>query len=344
MSIPVSAQYSYFNPSSAKADLNSFRLTFNSQFQKNQYGLNRIYSSSFEDYSSIERLTNKLDDSEIRMIDGTYWRTNSDINSGRFWGIMGGILAIDIAAMIYQSNVWYHEGTTDFHTLDFSDDMNKWQYMDKIGHFTNAFFTSDLSGKLYRWAGMSGENSIYYGALTGWLFLLQIEIYDGFMKGWGFSWGDLLANTFGSGFYLLQQFNYDLLGGIHPKFSYHMSEAYKENRYWQDPGVIEDYEGMTFWLAVNPHHYFSENLKKDYPQWLAPFGIALGYTVKDIASNPYGGYGEFLVGLDIDVRKIPIGDDADWFRFFKSELNFLRMPLPAVKFSPDGTIWYGLYF
>jgi hypothetical protein len=83
----------------------------------------------------------------------------------------------------------------------------------------------------------------------------------------------LTANTAGSAFYILQQFNYDALGGIHPKFSWHKSTAWENNWYTRDPqALIEDYEGMTFWLTVNPHHYFPESWKKGY--WNgAPLGL-----------------------------------------------------------------------
>jgi len=305
--------------------------------------LNNSSTPDSQNFNLEMPINSTITNSEFQMSDGTYWKTNSELNTPRFLGIMGGILVVDFAAYMYQREIWYTEGTTGFHTLDFSDDWQKWQYMDKIGHFTNAFFMSDLTAKLYRWAGISGGSSVWYGAMTGWLWMLQIEISDGFMADWGFSWGDMLTNTLGSAFFVLQQFNYDLLGGIQPKFSWHKSEAWENGEYWHDPGVIEDYEGMTFWLAVNPHHYFPDELKKNYPDWLAPFGIAIGYSAKDIASNPWGGYNEIFIGLDIDVTKIHIGDDLDWFRFFKSELNFLRMPLPAVRITPSG-IWYGIYF
>jgi hypothetical protein len=287
----------------------------------------------------------KFINSEKLLADGTYWKTNSDINSLRLGSIIGAMAAVDFIAYMYQREVWYTEETTVFHTLDFSNDWQKWQQMDKIGHFTDAYFTSDLSGKLYRWAGISGETSVWLGAATGWFWMLQIEVSDGFMAGWGFSWGDMLTNTLGSGFYVLQQFNYDLLGGIQPKFSYHKSDAWKEMRYYRDPkALIEDYEGMTFWFAVNPHHYFPDEWKNDYPDWLAPLGIAVGQSCKNIASNPWGGYSEYFIGLDIDIRKIPIGDDSPFVRFLKSELNFIRLPLPAVRFNKHGETWFGFYF
>jgi hypothetical protein len=282
--------------------------------------------------------------SERPLIDGTSWRTYSDIDYLRLSSMIGLMATTNAVAYMYQRKVWYTEETTVFHSLEFLNDWNKYQQMDKFGHFEDAYFTSDLSGKIYRWSGMSGNSSVWLGALTGWLWMLEIEVSDAFMAEWGFSWGDMLANTVGSGFYVLQQFNYDLLGGIHPKFSWHKSEAWKKNWYTRDPqALIEDYEGMTFWLTVNPHHYFPESWKKSYPQWLAPLGLAFGVSAKDISWNPFGGYQEYFVGLDIDLRKLPIGDDWGFFKFLKSEVNFLRLPLPTIRFSPSGT-WFGFYF
>jgi hypothetical protein len=282
--------------------------------------------------------------SEFALNDGTYWRKNSDINLLKLSSILGAMATVDLIAYMAQREIWYREETTVFHTLDFVNDWNKFQQMDKIGHFTDAYFTSDLAGKLYRWSGFSGNTSVWLGAISGWFWMLQIEISDAFMAEWGFSWGDMLANTLGSGFYVLQQFNYDLLGGIHPKFSWHKSDAWKENRYYRDPqGLIEDYEGMTFWITVNPHHYFPDSWKATYPEWLAPLGIAFGHSAKNIASNPWGGHKEIFVGLDIDIRKIPIGNDWDFLKFLKSELNFIRLPLPTIRFSKSGT-WFGFYF
>lgn len=279
---------------------------------------------------------------ERQLIDGTTWKTYSDINYARLSSMAGLMLTVNAIAYTYQRHVWYKRETTDFHTLDFIFDWNKYQQMDKFGHFEDAYFTSDLSGKIYRWSGISGESSVWLGALTGWLWMLEIEVSDGFMADWGFSWGDMLANTVGSGFYVLQQFNYDILGGIHPKISWHKSNAWIENRY--DPGsLIEDYEGMTFWLTVNPHHYFPESWKRNYPRWLAPLGIAFGVGAKGIGTNVFGGYKEYFLGLDVDIRKIPILEDWNVFKFIKSEINFLRMPLPTIRFTPYGT-WFGFYF
>ncbi len=318
--------------------------------KKNNFALNNslinadAFTPHIPGYVSEKAKGSVFVNEERQMNDGTYWRTNTDLNYARMLTIVGGVLAVDLIGYFYQRNVWDTQPTTKFHTVNFNKDMRSWQFMDKIGHFTDAYFASDLTSKLYRWAGVSGTASVWYGALTGFLWTLQIEISDGFMEEWGWSWGDFIFNTLGSGFFVLQQYFYDELGGIQPKFSWHKSDAWKEKKYYKEvTALIEDYEGMTFWLTVNPHHYFPESWKKSYPEWLAPLGIAVGYGAKDIASNIRGGYNEVFVGLDIDLRKIPIGDDSGLFKFIKSELNFLRMPIPAIRVSPSG-IWYGLYF
>ena len=282
--------------------------------------------------------------SERPLNDGTSWRKYSDVDYLRLSSMLGVIAAANTVAYMYQREVWYTRETTVFHSLDFSEDWGKNQQMDKFGHFTDAYFTSDLTGKVYRWSGMSGNSSVWFGALTGWLWMLEIEISDAFMADWGFSWGDMLANTAGSAFYVLQQFNYDALGGINPKFSWHKSEAWKEMRYNTDPqALIEDYEGLTFWLTVNPHHYFPDSWKKNYSKWLAPLGLAFGVSAKDIGINPWGGYKEYFVGLDVDLRKLPIWGNSNLAKFITSEVNILRMPLPTIRFSSEG-VWFGFYF
>jgi hypothetical protein len=282
--------------------------------------------------------------SERPLIDGTLWRENSDIDYLRLSSMAGLMLAVNMVALNYQKDIWYTEETTVFHSLEFTEDWGKYQQMDKFGHFADAYFTSDLSGKIYRWSGMSGNTSVWLGALTGWAWMLEIELNDAFMADWGFSWGDMFANTAGSAFYVLQQFNYDLLGGIHPKFSWHKSEAWKEMRYNTDPkALIEDYEGLSFWVTVNPHHYFPNDWKNTYPEWLAPLGLAFGVSAKDIGINPWGGYKEYFVGLDVDLRKLPIWGDLGLTKFIVSEINFLRLPLPVIRFSSQGT-WVGFYF
>jgi len=336
-----------FAQDSTNSNQNLIYHSIASRFNSTDY-VPKNLSYKFSNYQKQEQLALAsrpiFVNSEKPLIDGTIWRTNSDVNYVRLSSMLGLIAVANTVAYTYQRKIWYTEETTVFHSLDFMNDWNKYQQMDKFGHFTDAYFTSDLTAKIYRWSGLSGNSSVWYGALTGWLWMLEIEVSDAFMAEWGFSWGDFAANTAGSAFFVLQQFNYDALGGIQPKISWHKSEAWKEMRYHKDPqALIEDYEGMTFWLTVNPHHYFPESWKKSYSEWLAPIGIAFGISAKDIGWHPWAGYKEYFIGLDVDLRKLPIWDDSDLMKFIASELNYLRLPLPTIRFSSQGT-WVGFYF
>jgi hypothetical protein len=256
----------------------------------------------------------------------------------------GIVLTIDLIGYYRLKDLWYDWETSKLHGINLKADFEKYKWMDKYGHIMHAYFASGLFSKGYRWAGMSGENSILYGALSGWLWMLQIEIADGFFEKWGFSWGDLIANTFGAGYSALQQIYPETFGGIQPKISYKVSRAYKEKQYYHEAkNIIDDYEGMTFWLAVNAFHYMPKTIQDNYPEWSKPFGLALGYSAKGIGANPQGGYKEIFIGLDYDLRKLSLGNENNLIRFLKDELNIIRLPLPAVRISPHG-VWYGLYF
>ena len=321
-----------------------------SSTQAKRENYNLKYALSFTDSYNINSLFSVNPSKTLTkpkgfiLEDGTTWNFDSDLNSARLFTMLGLAGAIDIAGYYRLKDLQYHWPTTKFHTTNFELDLKIYQQMDKYGHFLHAYFASDLASKMYRWAGLSGENSIWLGTLTGWLWILQIEIADGFFEAWGFSWNDLIANTIGSGFSALQQLYPEELGGIQPKLSYSTSEALKERRYINGAkSMIDDYEGITWWLAVNVYHYLPGKVQQNYPDWLKPFGFAIGQSAKGIANNPHAGEREILIGLDFDLRKLPYGDESGLMRFLKSELNFIRLPLPAVKITPHG-VWYGLYF
>ena len=63
------------------------------------------------------------------------------------------------------------------------------------------------------------------------------------------------------------------------------------------------------------------------------FRLAFGVSAKDIGINPWGGYQEYFVGLDVDLRKLPIWGNSNLAKFITSEVNIIRMPLPTIRFS-----------
>ncbi|RQW06806.1 MAG: DUF2279 domain-containing protein [Calditrichaeota bacterium] len=275
--------------------------------------------------------------------DGTPIRMFNQIKPVRFYGFLGAVVVFDLYSLNRLRETWYSQPIGSFHFIEFEPDWRARKQTDKLAHMMDAYFATHLASKAYRWSGFSTKNSIWYGALTGWVWMLQIEIIDAFFQEWGFSVLDLTFNTFGVSYATLQQLYPDRLSGIRLKASYHTSDAYRNNLYSEtNKSRIDDYEGMTWWLTLNIHDVMPEGVQKDYPGWLKPWGIAVGQRVENIARNIYGGERHVYIGLDFDITKIPTGDSKT-LKFVKNILNFVRLPLPAVRVS-DGTVWYGIYF
>ena len=291
----------------------------------------------------IDQYSFENDPPHPNLDDGTIWRDQTNLNKTRFYGILGVVTVGDAVGVWKLMETLEKSPTSWMHSYSWSEDIPGWQQMDKFGHMTHANFATHFFSKSYRWAGFSSQESIWLGGLSGWLWMLQIELADSFFENWGFSWGDLIANSVGVALATVQQTWPNTFSGIQLKVSYVPSTSFHDKTYSEiNRNVIDDYEGMTFWVAVNPYDYFPRSWQKGYPEWLAPLGIAFGHTAKGIASDSKGGHRELLVGLDIDLRKIPTGDNPI-LKFIKHNLNFIKLPLPAVKISPS-TVWYGLYF
>jgi hypothetical protein len=277
------------------------------------------------------------------MDDGTAWVTTSQVKFHRLLVVLGGFAVFDAMGFKKIADLQYTTETSKFHFHDPGRDIREYKQMDKIGHVVEAYYMSHLTSKIYRWSGFSAPTSIWLGSLTGFIWMLQIEITDGFYKAWGFSLYDLTANIMGCGYSALQQFYPEYLKGIRFKVSYSPSQAYKKDLYSTvSKSFLDDYEGFTWWLTINIYDVLPRSWKDDYPGWLRPWGLGIGHGVKDIATDVFNGEREIFIGLDFDLTKIPTGQ-SNFLKFWKDEFNAVRLPLPAVRLYPR-TVWFGFYF
>lgn len=275
--------------------------------------------------------------------DGTPWRYESKLKKSRLTILLAGFAIGDAIGFAKIADLQYNTETSSFHFHEWHRDSREYKQMDKIGHTVEAYYMSHLSSKIYRWSGLSAKKSIWLGSLTGLFWMTQIEVTDGFFKAWGFSYLDYTANILGVSYAALQQLYPNQLQGIRFKASFWPSTAYKEDQYSTvSKSILDDYEGFTWWLAVNIHDVLPQAQREAMPGWLKPWGVAVGHGVRRIAKNIYNGNREIYLGLDFDVTKIPTGD-SNLLKFIKHNVNFIRMPLPAVRITPSG-VWYGLYF
>ncbi|HEY8401451.1 MAG TPA: DUF2279 domain-containing protein [Cytophagaceae bacterium] len=252
--------------------------------------------------------------------------------------------AVYTGGLIGLNELWYKESRrTSFH---FFNDNHEWLQVDKVGHFYTAYYESKAFIQLFQWTGLSKKQALW-GALAGIVFQTPIEIFDGFSPEYGASWGDLIANTTGSGLVLGQYLLWDEIR-ITPKFSFHFSPyaSLRPNTLGQNfqERLLKDYNGQTYWLSFNLKS-FLKNSK--LPSWL---NLSAGYGGEEMVfgdpkanrDNGYHSYRQYYLALDVDFEKIPT--QKKWVRTILFGLNMIHIPSPALEFNRKGIKVHPVYF
>ncbi|MHC1708099.1 MAG: DUF2279 domain-containing protein [Bacteroidales bacterium] len=268
-----------------------------------------------------------------------------------------------IALLIGTASVWaasttclYYQWYADYPTSKFHsfNDNAEWLQMDKAGHFVTAGITTTMGYSAFRWAGYSEKKALLLGGGLSVLFLSSIEIMDGFNKQWGFSWGDMLANTTGSIFPIVQQLYWNEQR-ISFKASYHSSSlaVYRPDllgKQWYEQ-IIKDYNGQTYWISVNPSSFVKN--RSILPGWL---NVAFGYGATGMLggrvnppsyhNNPLpelSRYRKFFIGPDISLTRLPIKNKT--LKAICKTLDFIKLPMPSLEYNKtDGFIFHFMYF
>lgn len=266
--------------------------------------------------------------------------------------ILGTEAALYAGSMTGLYYLWYADYPhSSFH---FYNDNAEFLQMDKAGHATTAYHVGLIGYEALRLGGWDEKKSLIYGGPLGFVYLTTVEIFDGISSEWGFSWGDVAANAFGTGLFMGQQALWHEQR-ISMKYSYHKTEfiQYRPDLYGTSlpENMLKDYNGQTIWLSFNIKSFLKEESK--FPQWL---NIALGYS----ADGMTGGYAnfteykgnpipeftrtrQFVLSPDIDLTRIPVKN-----KFLKTTLkvlSFIKIPMPAIMLDSQGKFSaYWLYF
>ena len=256
-------------------------------------------------------------------------------------------IAIGVEAGIYAGSIyslnqlWYKDfPRSSFH---WHNDNSNWLQMDKLGHSFSSYQLGLLSMDIFRSYGISEKKSIWYGGTYGTVFLTTIEILDGFSKEWGASWGDLLANTFGTSLLVFQEIIWKEQR-LQLKYSFLKSKYSDKNPELLGSSLsqqlIKDYNGQTIWLSANINSFIKES---KLPYWL---NVAFGYGVDGMiySNSNINEKRQFYISLDVDLRRVDTGN-----KFLNKTLKFLsfiKIPSPTIliddlikfKFSP---FYYG---
>ena len=250
---------------------------------------------------------------------------------------------------LYQ--LWYKNyPQSNFH---FFNDNNEYLQMDKMGHFTTTYYISKLSYNTLRWSGLTEKQSILYGGGMGIMYLTVIEILDGFSTEWGFSPGDITANTLGASLFVGQQLLWKEQR-LQLKWSFHQSKyaTYRPDLFGNNLSKqwVKDYNGQTYWLSANIKSFLPK--KSKFPAWL---NLAVGYGAEGMTGAsqnslsyngtiipPFKRYRQFYLSGDIDISRIKTRSKT--LHLILNALSFIKIPFPTLELSQGKIIAHPLYF
>ncbi len=218
--------------------------------------------------------------------------------------------------------------------------------MDKAGHAFSSYQAGRLMMDAFRWAGFSRKQQLMAGS-SGFIYLTAIEIMDGYSQGWGFSWGDEIANAFGASLAIAQKAVWDEQK-FTLKFSYAKSglAVYNPSLLGNSPAtrLLKDYNSQIYWLSFNPVKLIAKH--SAFPAWLniavgySAFGMLGGHYNNIVAENDkgetlkYERTRQYLISLDIDCTKIKTKSRI--LKSVFSVVNMIKIPAPALLIDKNG--------
>ena len=289
------------------------------------------------------------------------------------------VLVTGIMYSLYTS--WYSGSETGgFH---FYNDNKEWLQMDKLGHANSCYNLANLGYEALSMAGVDERRAILYGGPLGISVMTLVEVFDGLSNNWGFSWGDMTANIFGTGLFMAQQALWHEQR-IALKYSYHNSGLSKYNvsnpltmerdyimgEDWLDR-LYEDYSGITVWMAFDIKSLLMKDMAR-YPSWL---GVAVGMSAEGMTGEynnmrpdgPAGTNGNWgrgwesqpgqltylpndarqrrlFIAPDIDISRIPCKNKT--LKHVLRVLSAIKLPTPTLDFRPgaNNLVWHWFYF
>jgi len=240
--------------------------------------------------------------------------------------------------------MWYKPyQTSDFHLFN---DNDEWFQVDKFGHVYSTYQSCRFFTESTNWAGYKHNEQMLIAGLSGMGYMTAIEIMDGYSSGWGFSWGDMAANSFGIGLYLSQKMIWEQQR-IQLKFSFQPSvyAAYNPKLLGKSfvSQILKDYNGQIYWFSINPSSFIKGQCFM--PSWLS---IAFGYGAdgmigarnNDIIKNnesfnsvKINRYRQGYLSLDIDFNNIKT--KSKLLNSIFSCINCVKIPFPNIELSEN---------
>ena len=278
-------------------------------------------------------------------------KDSSKVENGTLFKAMAFTGAYYATSVYVLNNTWYKDKErVPFH---FYNDNGGYLQVDKFGHMFGSYVYSYIGYHGLLKLGATRKEALIFGSTLGFVLQLPIEIMDGIHEGYGFSWGDIVANSLGSVLVFGQEllFNEQL---IKYKFSYWESEYSKKgNGYYGETTMnrlFNDYNGHTYWFSLPVNKFIC---KKRLPEWL---NIAFGYGANGMYGefeniSSYNGvvipeterYRQYLLSLDVDWTKIKT--KSKFLTVLFKGMTFVKLPFPALEYNSKGEFkGYWMYY
>jgi uncharacterized protein YfiM (DUF2279 family) len=229
------------------------------------------------------------------------------------------------------------------------NDNHEWLQMDKAGHSFSAYQLSKAYHSLYSRLSNNSSRSTLLACSSSMLYLASVELLDGRSAQWGFSWGDMIANSSGSFLFFAQEKIWNEQR-IALKFSYQPSMFAEVNpallgRNFQQR-IIKDYNAQTYWASFNINRFLASDAA--FPRWL---NVAIGYgatkmtTAKNVVDdvNNFQREREFYFSFDADLERVRW--KKKWMQRTAKVLSFIKIPGPTLEIRESGKMkLHGLFF
>jgi len=226
----------------------------------------------------------------------------------------------------------------------FHADWDQWfRDQDKFGHMFGGYHLARIGYAGLREACVGDKKAIFWSAAYAAAFQLQIEMFDGRFKKYGFSYADVIANTTGQTLAVLQELH-PSWRAIKPTFSYHKTSALANTENGTIPGELRpslDYSGQTYWFSADMNALLPESAKRYWPSFIR---LSAGHSITDWVDPATGSVvrakRKILLSLDFDADKLP--GNAPWWRSVKRTLSYYHFPAPALELTPKLRLdpWY----
>lgn len=245
-----------------------------------------------------------------------------------FWTRRRKVLALNVggaaAILGFGSIAWDHGSQSfDFQNEGWFGHSTKYGGADKLGHAWANYALAMLYSQFYADWDFEPHEAALYGSLSSWAHTALVEIGDGFSKDHGFSWEDLLFNTFGAAFAYARLLNPSLAESVDFRLEWIPSRQFRRGDR-SDP--FTDYSGQKYLLAFK----LGGLLQTDDPLMRA-LEVHLGYYTRGYVSGDEGTFdrekrhGYIGLGLNVTYLLDRLTGRRAWnlFDYFQMPYTYL---------------------